>query len=100
MTNGSLEVTVPSQRLRFHRRTHSPRRFALICATWGDIRVIVCGITPELIGRGDYIQGWTQSIKLRKRLSALPSDEFAGAFNQKNGTDTGAVLSGPSRRPP
>jgi hypothetical protein len=35
----------------------------------------------ELTGRGDYIQPWIQSNKLRKRLSALRSNElFGGAI--------------------
>jgi hypothetical protein len=34
------------------------------------------GITVELTGRGDYIQPSFQSIKLRKRLSALRSNEL------------------------
>jgi hypothetical protein len=34
--------------------------------------------TSELTGRGDYIQPSIQSIKLRKRLSALRSNDLFG----------------------
>jgi hypothetical protein len=58
----------------------------------------ISGITLELTGRGDYIQPSVQSIKLRKRLSALRSNDLFDGRRQEPGRS--GTLAGSHPAPP